>query len=343
MANLKETSVWEPGIYQFETSDPVMGGENGVDNRPPRQLANRTLWLKDQVAALNTKIPSQATASTPGIAKLVNNLTGGGTDAALTAEQGKVLAGMIGNINSGKADKASSFAGYGLSSSQDLTGNLALSGQAWQSLSLVPSGGVHRLQLETTGDTAYFVWRDKSASSGGKLYRVPVDRDAGTLATFGVTLAHYGITDAAGAAEVAQAAPSGTIAYFATNTAPAGWLKANGAAVSRTVYAALFAAIGTRFGVGDGSTTFRLPDLRGEFIRGWDDGRGADSGRGIGSWQADEIKAHTHGGVPVNKSDFDRGVGQNSYFSLDDQGVTAAAGGAETRPRNVALLACIKI
>ena len=53
MANLKETSVWEPGIYQFETSDPVMGGENGVDNRPPRQLANRTLWLKDQVAALN--------------------------------------------------------------------------------------------------------------------------------------------------------------------------------------------------------------------------------------------------------------------------------------------------
>ena len=50
MANLNETARWEAGIYQFETSDPVMGGPNGIDNRPTRELANRTLWLKTELA-----------------------------------------------------------------------------------------------------------------------------------------------------------------------------------------------------------------------------------------------------------------------------------------------------
>ena len=84
--------------------------------------------------------------------------------------------------------------------------------------------------------------------------------------------------------------PSGAVLYFAGQTAPSGWLKANGAAVSRTAYAALFAAIGTTYGAGDGSTTFNLPDLRGEFMRGWDDGRGIDRGRAFGSAQGDAIR-----------------------------------------------------
>ena len=50
MANLKETSVWEPTIRQLETSDPVMGGENGISNTAPRQITNRTLWLKNAIA-----------------------------------------------------------------------------------------------------------------------------------------------------------------------------------------------------------------------------------------------------------------------------------------------------
>ena len=78
---------------------------------------------------------------------------------------------------------------------------------------------------------------------------------------------------------------AGLISYFARNTAPSGYIKANGAAVSRTTYATLFAAIGTTFGAGNGTTTFNLPDLRGEFPRGWDDGRGVDSGRGFGTPQ----------------------------------------------------------
>jgi microcystin-dependent protein len=62
--------------------------------------------------------------------------------------------------------------------------------------------------------------------------------------------------------------PAGAVQAFAMNSAPTGWLSADGTAVSRTDYAALFTAIGTTYGVGDGSTTFALPDLRGIFVRG---------------------------------------------------------------------------
>lgn len=140
---------------------------------------------------------------------------------------------------------------------------------------------------------------------------------------------------------------AGTIAYLGMSTAPTGWLKANGAAVSRTTYADLFTAIGTIFGAGDGSTTFNLPDLRGEFPRGWDDGRGVDSARAFGSAQTHQLGSHSHT-VGVRLS---AGLGGNgSPASADNNAnfnrATSAAGGTEngneTRPRNVALLACIK-
>lgn len=82
----------------------------------------------------------------------------------------------------------------------------------------------------------------------------------------------------------------GIIGHCAMQTPPAGWLVRNGAAYSRTVYAALFAAIGTTYGVGDGSTTFNVPDDRSNFDRGWDGGRGIDVGRVFGSEQSDAIR-----------------------------------------------------
>ena len=86
-----------------------------------------------------------------------------------------------------------------------------------------------------------------------------------------------------------------SICAFPLSSAPAGWLKCNGAAISRTVYADLFARIGTNFGGGNGVTTFNLPDYRGEFLRGLDDGRGLDVGRSINSVQAGQILSHNHG------------------------------------------------
>lgn len=104
-------------------------------------------------------------------------------------------------------------------------------------------------------------------------------------------------------AETDRLVPPGSIIYMPRSVAPPGYLKANGAAVSRTAYAELFAVVGTMFGAGDGFTTFNLPDLRGEHIRGWDDGRGVDPGRGLGSYQAAMLLAHNHGGSVSNSGE----------------------------------------
>lgn len=143
---------------------------------------------------------------------------------------------------------------------------------------------------------------------------------------------------------------------FAANSPPTGWLKANGAAISRTTYASLFAAIGTTFGVGDGSTTFNVPDLRGEFIRGWDDSRGVDSGRVFGSAQTDQMQGHFHTRQYANTVDVNTSAGSlaggssiGTTANRDNVGAPSTDGangtprtGSETRPRNVAMLACIK-
>jgi microcystin-dependent protein len=73
--------------------------------------------------------------------------------------------------------------------------------------------------------------------------------------------------------------PPGAIVPFAGAAAPTGWLLCYGQAVSRTTYAALFTAIGTGFGAGDGTTTFNLPDLRGRMALGLDNMGGSDAGR----------------------------------------------------------------
>ena len=93
---------------------------------------------------------------------------------------------------------------------------------------------------------------------------------------------------------VIQGVPTGAVFCMAVATVPSAYLECNGAAVSRTTYAALFAVIGTQYGSGNGSSTFNIPDLRGEFVRGYDHGRGADSGRNIASSQTGDTVSHTH-------------------------------------------------
>lgn len=184
--------------------------------------------------------------------------------------------------------------------------------------------------------------------------------------------------------------PPGTITYFPGQTIPAGFVKANGAALSRVTYADLFAVLGTDYGVGDGVTTFNVPDLRGEFIRGHDDGRGVDAGRALGSVQTDEFKEHLHVADPPSTQSTTAGNHQHNggtthIFDAHDgpygwqnagnvwhpvarytSGIAGArrsntnwtgdhthwtdipafdtelTGGAETRPRNIALTPIIK-
>ncbi|MCZ8098843.1 MAG: phage tail protein [Burkholderiales bacterium] len=167
------------------------------------------------------------------------------------------------------------------------------------------------------------------------------------------------------------------LGIFFRATAPQGWLKANGAVVSRVTYADLDTAIYC----GDGNnataewgyrtnstdtlrsttgTHVKLPDARGEFIRGWDDGRGVDAGRNIFLSQAQAIQSHTHGvNDPTHSHTYVGGgnaagtgtagaAGQsaNAYLLSTLAATTGisiqSTGGPETRPRNLSPLICVK-
>lgn len=147
--------------------------------------------------------------------------------------------------------------------------------------------------------------------------------------------------------------PTGHVSAFYGTQAPPGFLKLDGAEHSRADHAALWAyaqASGaydptgeavTMFGPGDGSTTFTLPEVRGEFLRAWDNGRGVDEARAIGSAQADAFAAHTHGIHGFSSPD-DGGPFVTGSTADGATHQTDPAGGDETRPRNVAVLVCIK-
>ena len=136
-------------------------------------------------------------------------------------------------------------------------------------------------QDNTSNATRYLTFVDSSSES---YQRMNID----------TSLAYNPSTKVLNVSVSSDVSEVGKISMFARSTAPSGYLKCNGAAISRTTYAALFSAIGTTFGAGDGSTTFNIPDLRGEFIRGWDDARGIDTSRVFGSWQDGQNLSHTH-------------------------------------------------
>ena len=316
MTNFTEQSVFTEGVRMIEPGDSVIGGVNAPVNLPFQALANRTLWLKTELA------------------KAVQNI---GTLQGISITAGAGLAGG-GSLSASRS--------LALATPSTLSGNT----NNW--VGNGATGHTHEL-AKATATLAGIVKLVDNLTAGG--------RDAALSAEQGKILKK----DIEG--KVAQAAPSGQIAFFAGSSAPAGWLKANGAAVSRTAYAALFAVIGTTYGAGDGSTTFNLPDLRGEFMRGWDDGRGIDRGRAFGSAQGDAIRnitgsidsgshhgqqlcdeATATGALAISRRQWkkwtgDSGDGGNNPAAFDFDASRVVPTAAENRPRNIALLACIKI
>ena len=172
--------------------------------------------------------------------------------------------------------------------------------------------------------------------------------------------------------QVVAGVPSGAVFCIAVATVPSGYLECNGQSVSRTTFAALFAIIGTQYGASN-SSTFKVPDLRGEFIRGFDNGRGVDSGRSVASSQSDQNKQHNHS-ASSSSSVSDPGHKHNILFGIGSFGGSSGAqvprdsgtitnrmsnantgisvststsigndGGNETRPRNIAMMYVIKV
>jgi microcystin-dependent protein len=159
------------------------------------------------------------------------------------------------------------------------------------------------------------------------------------------------------------ALPTGAIIIWSTDVAPSNFLECNGSAVSRTTYVNLFTVIGVTFGDGDGVTTFNLPDTRGYFVRGWDDGAGVDPSRTFGSVQQDQFQTHGHGTTQsphnhsINSNNIlgSGGTGpliggsgstentNNATISISVNAPNSGNTGSETRPKNIAFMYCIRI
>lgn len=130
----------------------------------------------------------------------------------------------------------------------------------------------------------------------------------------------------------------GMIELFAGNAAPSGWLLCDGAAVSRTLYPALFTAIGTTFGAGDGTSTFNVPDLRGRVPIGAGTGAGLTArtlaqqvGAETHQLTVPELPAHTHSNLGLNIGTVASGAGSNAATS----GGTTGTAGSNVAHNNV--------
>lgn len=137
-------------------------------------------------------------------------------------------------------------------------------------------------------------------------FAAPITLPANPTASMHAATKQY--VDAATSGGMLVPLPAGSVTTYAGSTPPNGWLLCNGQAVGRTAYAALYAAIGTTYGAGDGSTTFNVPDLRGRVAAGLDNMGGTDAGRldwantlGTASGaqyhtlSTTELAAHNHG------------------------------------------------
>lgn len=289
-----------------------------------------------------------------GVTPIVN----GGTGMSVTGAVGEVIAvtapGVLGYVPS---PPSSGIAGGAPSQ--------ILYQSAINTTSFVPNGTIGQVLL--SNGVAAPAWGQVNATIGisGILPIANGGTGISALGT-GVQAALSNPVNAPGGFLPYAALPAGAVQFFAMSAAPSGWLVANGAAISRTTYATLFAAIGTLYGVGDGTTTFNLPNLDGQFVRGWDSSGLVDPGRTFGSSQGQSFASHTHAATVTDPghshimSQNVGGVTSGANFTTTAvvggippswptqsalTGITvanASTGGTETRPVNVALLACIK-
>jgi hypothetical protein len=289
--------------------------------KPEKATQNQVITAIKMLIASSE--PAAATADVAGVTKIIDTLNSNDRFSALSARQGKVL-------NDSKLDKMGNAA-----TASKLFNPCKIGGKVFDGASDINLPGVNIAGNQDTSGNAATATKLRAART---INGVPFDGSVDINVT-----------------------PAGAVQFFVMPFAPTGWLKANGAAVSRHAYANLFNAIGTQFGAGDGVNTFNLPDLRGEFLRAWDDARGVDALRGLGSFQGDTIR-NVWGELGWQKgteTNFASGAFQffsegNSSFAGHSNAISsptthftfdiarAVPTSNEVRPRNISLLACIK-
>ena len=352
-SSVKATSLNEnqlQALYAIEEAKLVTTTSGGITTGSKNDVTvnSDTDWVINDSAVITQMVADDAITS----AKIANDALTGSNMAAGTITTAKIADDAITTAKIA-ADQITSakIADNQINSEHYIDGSIDTAHIADNQITLAKmAGGTdgNLITYDASGDPAYV-----ATGSAGQLL---TSNGTGAAPTF----------QTSGAAVVAV----GTVIWYAGSTAPTGYLKANGDSIANgsgttqgvtANFAALYAIVGAN-----------LPDLRGEFVRGWDDGKGTDSGRAIRSTQTDQNESHTHTATSVvtdgghthsgdvhaarhdsgtmGSGDTHQLVG-NSERSLSINSATtgisvattnATQGGTEARPRNVALLACIK-
>ncbi|MEF4085281.1 tail fiber protein [Escherichia coli] len=407
MGNLNETEKWEENIYQLETSDPVLGGADGISNRAPRQLANRTKWLKkkteeaaqslaEHVRSRNhpdatltakgftqlssaTNSTSETLAATPKAVKAAYDLAAGkapvshthpwsqitGVPAASLTAKGTVQLSSATDSQS-ETEAATPKA---VKAAYDLAAGKAPVSHThpWSQITGVPAAsltakGTVQLSSAINSTSEILAATPKAVKAAYDLANGKQPADAtltalAGLATAADRLPYFTGADRAalatltaiGRAIIAKgsikdvlnylglgegsALPVGVPVPWPTATPPAGWLKCDGRAFTKEQYPVLARVY----------PTLRLPDLRGEFIRGWDDGRKVDTGRDLLSRQDGTSFSHYAGNFDIGSghsiNNYDQILDNQPGFSRFSFAGPSRGDGVNyvtIRPRNIA-------
>ncbi|EFF0686356.1 phage tail protein [Escherichia coli] len=298
MANLPETPQWEDGIYQIEVSDPVLGGPDGISNRQGKQLASRTLYLKQQVEKGGADLAKHIAAADPHAQY---------APKASPAFTGTPTAPTPANGDNSKKLATTEFVAKALA---------ALAGSAPET-------------LDTLKELADALGNDPNFATTvlNKLAeKLAKDQNGADIPDPALFVKNLGLGEG-------SALPVGVPVLWPSATPPTGWLKCNGAVFSAGKYPKLAQAYPTN----------KLPDLRGEFIRGWDDGRGVDNGRALLSRQEATNFSYYGGNFDIGSghsiNNYDQIVDNQPGFSRFSFAGPSRGDGVNfvtIRPRNIA-------
>ncbi|NPN31841.1 phage tail protein [Escherichia coli] len=407
MGNLNETEKWEENIYQLETSDPVLGGADGISNRAPRQLANRTKWLKkkteeaaqslaEHVRSRNhpdatltakgftqlssaTNSTSETLAATPKAVKAAYDLAAGKAPASHTHPWSQITGVPAASLTAKGTVQLSSATDSqseteaatpkAVKAAYDLAAGKAPVSHThpWSQITGVPAAsltakGTVQLSSAINSTSEILAATPKAVKAAYDLAngKQPADATLTALAGLataadrlpyftGADRAELATLTAIGRAIIAKgsikdvlnylglgegsALPVGVPVPWPTATPPAGWLKCNGATFTKEQYPVLVRVY----------PTLRLPDLRGEFIRGWDDGRKVDTGRDLLSRQDGTSFSHYAGNFDIGSghsiNNYDQIVDNQPGFSRFSFAGPSRGDGVNyvtIRPRNIA-------
>jgi microcystin-dependent protein len=340
-----------------EWQEVIGGGGGGLVVQPEEPEETDVLWLDTDEPGVSGPTGPQGETGPPGVFTSstepvdtsviwADTSTTGTAVVPVGGTTGQVLAKTSGT------DYETEWATPVTSSDLDLKADLASPDLTGTPTAPTATAGTNTTQIATTE----FVRAEVSALVGGATTTLDTLGEIATALGNDANLSTTLVDSIALKAPLIQASPIGMITPYAGATAPTNWQLCYGQAISRTTYASLFAIIGTAYGVGDGTTTFNLPDLRGRTVAGLDNMGGADAGRidianssgtVVGSQYvtltaaqsgvpahghtagSGEAGSHSHGYVqPYNTS------GQTSpgggYYMFYDRGAQTDAGGVHS-------------